>query len=732
MAPREGPGWVQPRNAGGAWSPGTMLAGQMPESQISVTRARPREGGSARHGPLDAMRAALAADRVILPCLAALALLVAGVSSQGGYPQTHWAPGGVVLVALLAIAIGLVGLRRAGTPVTVRIALGAFAAYTALSFLSILWAKVQGDAWEGADRTLVYLLLFALFAIWRRPGSAAALLLGSWVIAITGLAVYTIFHVEASASNPVALGALLPEGRLVFPAGYTNANAAIWMIAAFPALLLASQRRIPAFARGVLAGCVVVLAGTALYSQSRGSVYSTPIVLALAFLLLPGRVRLLATLLPVAVGVAALVPPVLHLDEVAAVGHPAGGAAGGATLAVLAAAVVVAVCVGVGAAVEQRTRLSAQAQARVHRGGALAGVLLLLALLAGGLIAIGDPVARVEHEWRTFTSTKGYAANEAGASRLVAGLGSSRADFYRVAWHEFLDHPVLGIGADNFAVPYLRLRRSGETPHYPHSVELRTLADTGVIGGLLAVVGLAAALAAGFRAIRGSDDFARGASAAAIAGFAYWAVHGSFDWFFEYAGLGGAAFMLLGLACSLAPADAARITVAVGRPRRGCGRPWRVLAVLASATIAIAAAAALTAPWLSRMEVQSAARVWPRARFTAYAALSEAARLNPLSAEPDVIAGTIALRLDELGRAQSDFEAALRRTPEESYATLELGAIASSRGDRARALTLLERVLELDPKYQIAREALAVTRSGHRVDIHVLNRSILREAEHFS
>ena len=65
-----------------------------------------------------------------------------------------------------------------------KIALGCLAAYTALSFLSILWAAVPGDAWEGANRTLLYLLVFALFALWRQRGASAALLLGAWTLAM--------------------------------------------------------------------------------------------------------------------------------------------------------------------------------------------------------------------------------------------------------------------------------------------------------------------------------------------------------------------------------------------------------------------------------------------------------------------------------------------------------------------------------------------------------------------
>ena len=117
-----------------------------------------------------------------VPALGALALMVVWASDQAGYPLTHWAPGGLIVLALLAVALLAVHLRWAEIPLAVRIALGCLAAYTALSFLSILWAGVPGDAWEGANRTLLYLLVFALFACWaqtRPRGGAAAVRVGA-------------------------------------------------------------------------------------------------------------------------------------------------------------------------------------------------------------------------------------------------------------------------------------------------------------------------------------------------------------------------------------------------------------------------------------------------------------------------------------------------------------------------------------------------------------------------
>ena len=103
-------------------------------------------------------------------------------------------------------------------PATVRVALAAMGAYTAFSFLSILWAAVPGDAWEGANRTLLYLLVFALFASWPQRGPSAALLLGAWTIALIVLGAIVLLHVDAVGA--ARLETLLPGGRLDYPSGY--------------------------------------------------------------------------------------------------------------------------------------------------------------------------------------------------------------------------------------------------------------------------------------------------------------------------------------------------------------------------------------------------------------------------------------------------------------------------------------------------------------------------------
>ena len=688
-------------------------------------------------GPMTAkLTASLRRAPVTVPCLAAIALFVVWAADQAGYPVTHWAPGGLIVLGLLVVALATVRVPLARLPRPTLIALGCLAAYTALSYFSIIWANSPGDAWEGADRTLLYLLVFALFALWPQRGPTAAALLLLWTLALTALGLFALLHVDAASAS--GLRSMLAGGRLQYPTGYPNANAAQWLMAAWPALLMARERGLPWALRGVLAGSAVLLAEVALLSQSRGSLYATPVMLVLVFALLPGRTRTFAVLVPVAIGVAATARPVLHVGDRMSAGAVVPATLHHAVGDALLAAVVVALVVAAGAAVESRRRMPAAAGVRLHRATGAVALAVLAIAVAGGLVAAGNPVHRVERAWHSF---KGGYSEAKGGDRLLSGLGSNRYDFYRVALDEFRAHPLAGIGVDNFQQQYLRRGRSPETPRYPHSVELRTLSQTGLLGALLAVVGLGGALLAGAAAVRRGKGLGPGVAAAALAGFAYWLVHGSVDWFWEFAGLGAPAFALLGLACSLAPlrtapGEASEATVAgTEAPVRGGGSRRTALRaglLACAAVLAVAVVLAFAAPWISRLELQNAARVWPGEPARAYARLEDAAGLEPLGDSAYSVAGSIALRRGEIARADRFFARALARVPDDAYATLERGAIASEAGRRAQALALLSRAWSLNPRDPLTTEALQTVRRGRRVSVAALNRAILQKAQELS
>ena len=489
-----------------------------------------------------------------LPALAAMALFVVWATNQAGYPLTHWAPGGLIVLALLGIALCFVGLRLAEIPTggeaRARLPGGIHGAELRLDPVGGRSGRRLG---RGQPDAAVPARVRAVRAL-APAGRSAALLLGVWTVAMIGLAVFVALHVNAAAHSSARLEALLPGGRLVYPAGYVNASAAQWLMAFWPALLLAREARLHWSLRGLLAGGAVLLAEVALLSVSRGALYATPVMLVLVFALLPGRARTFALLVPVAAGIGAAVPSVLRVGERIEHGQPAASAVHAATAATFIAALAVGLLVALGAAIESRSRLSeasAEARAPGRRRGrarhARRGA-------RGRLDRRGQPgharAPRLGHvqerQWLRREQRREQSSDRAGS-----GATATTSTGWR--WTNSSRIRSSGSARTTSSEQYLVHGRSDETPHYPHSVELRTLTETGLVGALLALVGLGAALMAGWRALRGSDPLGRAVAAAALAGFAYWVVHGSFDWFWEFAGLGAPAFAMLGLACALAP-----------------------------------------------------------------------------------------------------------------------------------------------------------------------------------
>ena len=249
-----------------------------------------------------------------MPALAALALFVVWATSQAGYPVTHWAPGGLIVLALLAIALGVVRaarwreVPRAG----VRSRSARWPPTPRSATCRSCGRRYRATPGKAPNRTLLYLLVFALFACWRQRGASAALLLCVWTLALIALAAFTRAAPRRGAARASLQIAAARAGASSTRAAIPNANAAQWLMAFWPALLLARSERLPWALRGLLAGGAVLLAEVALLSQSRGSLYATPVMLVLVFALLPGRTRTFALLVPVAAGIAAAAPAVLR------------------------------------------------------------------------------------------------------------------------------------------------------------------------------------------------------------------------------------------------------------------------------------------------------------------------------------------------------------------------------------------------------------------------------------
>jgi O-antigen ligase len=341
----------------------------------------------------------------------------------------------------------------------------------------------------------------------------------------------------------------------------------------------------------------------------------------------------------------------------------------------------------------------------------------VVAAAAGTVVYVaerGSPFTDIAHAWNQF---KTRPTPHGGSSRL-GRLGSDRYDFWRVAWDRFRAAPVAGIGADNFQEAYLRHGKSHEQPLYPHSIELRTLSQTGLVGALLLGAALVAALMAAARAAWRRAGWGSAAAAGAVGAFVYWLVHGSVDWFWEFPVLGGAAFALLGLAAGLAPRRAeprplVRLPLLRSRP-----------AVATAALAALVAALSFAAPALSLRYQHQAADIWRFRPARAFDKLDTASSLNPLSPRPKWVAGNIALNLRRPVEARRYFREAADREPRDPYSYLMLGAIATELGRPALGERLLARAASLEPRDPVARAALRRSRRGRRVDVAVIRAQI--------
>ena len=647
---------------------------------------------------------------VVLPGLLVAGVLAAWAADGGGFSPLSWYPGAILLLALLAVVWtggGTLWRRAHGAA---RAGLVLFGAFTLWSFASVAWAGDRGVAWDGANRTLLYLVVYLVAARWRWSIRAAAMTLGAIAVGFATVGLVTLWQVAHSADPQ----SFFIGSRLVAPTGYPNATAALYLLAFWPALCLGSRREVPRVVRGLALGLAGLLLQLSLIPESRGALLSLPVVLALYLALVPGRGRSLLALAVVAVPTALTLPRLLGVYRTVDAGGDVSHAVRGAAAA-LAVAFVCTSAVGIVLAVsDRRVELRERAVARINV--ALAGTATALAITAvvACVALFGSPVGSAAVAWRSFKSE----SQPQGSSHFT-GLGSHRYDFWRVAFEDFRAHPVGGVGTDNFAASYLRAGRSSEEPLYPHSLELRLLGQTGAVGTLLFGGSLVAAAALFVRRRRKVQPLAAALAGAALTALGYWLVHGSGDWLWEFPALGAAAFACLGISTSLVAPDGP-----VPAPRRP--HPTRYVA------LALAFAAALlsfAAPWAAARDVAAAESVWRADPAGAFARLDRAATLDPLSDRADVAAGVIATQLGDRRRASRAFGRAVRRNQSNWFAWLELGIADASLNDGMGAARSLAKAVALDPRDPVVRLAAGSIARGTRVSQGEIDRLLIQRTQ---
>jgi hypothetical protein len=669
-------------------------------STVEIARARPLRGGPERAAVASASRAGSAL------LLALLALTTYAAFDHGAIGVAAGARLQVAVSALAAAAAAgwlWTGALRLAAPRLATAGVGALTAFAVWSGVTVLWSVAPDQTWLELNRALTYVLLLGLgIVVGASFERALELLVRGLVVVELAVTVYALAHKVVPGLVGVGQAQFVP--RLQEPFGYWNALGLFIVFGVPPGLALATDpERATRERLGALLSVVVMLLAIGL-TYSRGAVLALVVALIIWVSLSGARLRSLLWLFLACV---ATVPSLVfgltvHDLTTVSASLSARELAGAELTAVLVASLAALWFVGRRVIDQgQRVRISPQRAYRIGRSLALlAGASLACALIAVALSSRGLP-GTASHAWKSFTTTR--TTSNYNPTRLLSADSENRWVWWKEAAGAFSAKPLRGWGAGSFGVVHLLYRRDTTSVMQPHSVPLQFLAETGIIGALLALGAYGAFVATGIRTVRrrvGGRD--RLLAAASLAGVVAYGIHALYDWDWDIPGVTLPALLLAGLLAGLASGGRQEA------PARGSPGPAARLLGLAASTVLLAAIAfsgvvPSVAAGDANTALVDASSSSPSTLARAQADATAASRLDPLSDAGLLASATIAFHRGQLAQGREYVLRAIKRDPEDVQAWNDLESAEFGLGDFPVAIAAIERAVQLDPKGSEAR-----------------------------
>jgi hypothetical protein len=620
-------------------------------------------------------RAAYAGGHLVAAAAFALPpvmLLVVGLGLAfrgGGVAPHQWQPVAVGLAASLFVLSAVGAVPR--VPRAALAALLSLAALLTWSGASLLWTASREETFEQVVR-LVLLAAAAVVGVAYVARPRAALALATALASFGAVAAGAIEVELLTGATHAFVGS-----RLSWPIDYANADAALVWLPVAPLLAFAAAQPLRPLLRGAFGFFAALALTTGLTTESRGAAVALAGALAASAAIARDRGRFALTLIAVLLPVAVVASRLTGGDASASASlvRDRGYAALGGSLA--AGAVVCAL-----AMLDRRDRFPLGGrETRVALVVWTAAIVLAL----GAFVAVnGSPLSWASKRWSEFTHVEAATARPAPTDTSHFGTGvSNRYDYWRVSWRAFRDHPLGGVGAGAFSVPWFRSRSIDENVTDAHSWEASALAETGIVGLALTAAALLLPLAGIRRARTGPGAWPIAAVALGGAGV-YFVLHASFDWLFRIPAIAIPGFVVLG---ALATGGSESELILTGSRQR------TALAAAALVAVVLATPAYLSTAAVARAETAAATE-----SHDALNRLDTAAQLNPFATEPLILRSTI-LQLDGKSVAALDAAAkATKRDPRDWTAWVMLAQARRGAGDRAGARVALARAARLNPR----------------------------------
>jgi len=488
----------------------------------SSTPALPPQSGSE---PRVATAGARFSGRLSVIALIGLATvsLVYLSFNQGGFFPSSTGLAAVGFAAALVLRTTLAERPFEGYNRPLGVVLVALAFLALWQLISALWSHATARALDEYDRTLLYLLGFALFAslprtLARIKWLVRSLAAGMTAICLAGLSSRVLPHLWPTAAS-------FHTDRLTYPLTYDNAEGLLAALASILLIHLAASEAEHPVTRVLAAVFVPATAATLLLTFSRGAVAAG--TMGVVVYLVVGRPRAVLGAAAALVPTTAIAVHSAYSAELLASSNPTSAAAvaeGRHVALTVAFCMVVAGCIRAvmlpGDALAIRV-LSGRPRWRVIRRAFALVVTTGAAIVVVSLALTGF----IGQEWNQFARANG--GTRVTRNRLGSLSGSNRVELWRVAVDAFRARPLLGYGAGTYELYYASHGTPDNSVTDAHELYLQTLAELGIVGFVplaIAVLGVLLLLA---RRIRGPD---RAAYAALFAAAITWAIHAGVDW----------------------------------------------------------------------------------------------------------------------------------------------------------------------------------------------------------
>jgi len=663
----------------------------------------------------------------LLPFVVTVVAAVVFSFLSGGYVLGRSSPVAIVYLLLAAVWVWFLR-RRSRPPLLVLAGLAVFGLFVAWSGLSVLWSFGPDLTWVSFNLAAFYLVVVMVLGLTPARGLH---------LRVAG---YGFLAVAVAVGVYAFLGKVVPDvvthahtyARLDSPIGYWNVLALMMVMGLVVALALAGDRTARTGWRVLAAAGAVPLCFTFFFTFSRGGWVVLGVALLLYFAFSTTRLASLASLVAIAVPVAAVLLRLRGLQTLfeATTDDTLRTAQGHALLRWALAAVLVTAAAQLVIVIVHR----AVPWSRSLR--IVAGVAVLVVLVGG--IGIGSwrfVEARGGESWvsarvQAFTSDSDATSSANGAGRLVS-VNTGRPPLWREALKQSRYDRIAGTGAGTFAFTHYRFRKTPGVVKHAHSQWFNVLSELGVVGLALFATALALLAAAAIRnPFAGRGDPLHPLLVAMQAGILAFIVHISWDWDWDMAAIGTVFFLFVGVCSSYlatqaqarrraeAAAEAATsagtasedveaaasedrdggaVTVRRRRPRRRAVTwPVRVVATVALVVLAVS----WVPPYLSaRAENAALAASSDGDSQLALRQTRRAADLDPLAVSPLITEALVLQQGGQNREALAVLRTAQRLQPDDFEVYYQLGVLQlKAFARKGAAISAFKRALGLNPE----------------------------------